>query len=142
MEVLIDGTPCPVIANNKNTIVCQTLPTTHKEPKDIYVGEHGLHRTMYNNTNPRASSGNLAELQDQAKHMIMTSFEIPLATDQWSSYDVMSGFFVAPVTGKYQFFMSGDGAHSLYMSVPECETCEGRRVLQDDEVAEESTEND
>ena len=77
LEILVDGAPCKLIANNKKYIWCETSETTLKPPQDIYAGQHGLLRSMYNNTDPRPYAGNLDEVKDQAKYGIITSFEIP-----------------------------------------------------------------
>ena len=77
LEVLVDGTPCRLLSNNDHEIYCETGVHEMKEAKSIYAGEHGLHRTMYNNTSVRPTADNLHELEGEGKKSILTTFEIP-----------------------------------------------------------------
>ena len=130
VEVEVDGTPCVVLGNDKDSIRCWTGAHTlvPQEPGQAYVGEHGLHRVMYNDCSPRAHQGNmedaelLAELEAAgcAEHSIMTEMEIALTSwEQENSLDIMKGFFEAPVDGQYQFSMAGDDHQYLWLSIPE-----------------------
>ena len=83
----------------------------------LYSGQQGLERTFYDRVN-----ANINNYESKTgTRSIMTNFELASSSknQERNSYDVIKGFFVAPVDGKYQFFMSGDDSHRVYMSVQE-----------------------
>jgi hypothetical protein len=80
ITVMVDDTPCNVLdeGHTDHEMFCETWPKLGdlEPPKPYYAGEHGLHRSSYNNTDPRANADNLDDLEDQGNFTIMTSFEI------------------------------------------------------------------
>ena len=97
-----------------DTITCVTNPKTLGAPQLSYAGEHGLFRSLVNNT-AGVNRDNFESFGPQ--RTLLTSAEIPVNYYAINSFDMIQGFYEAPVDGQYQFHMSCDDNCNLRMSL-------------------------
>lgn len=114
VEVTVDDVPCDIKARTGSSITCVTGAKTLGAPQLSYAGEHGLYRSLVNDT----SGVNAANFESFGpQRTLLTSAEIPVNYYVVNSFDMIQGFYEAPVDGEYQFHMSCDDSCSLRLSL-------------------------
>jgi IPT/TIG domain len=118
LVVTIDGVPCKINSKTlSNTqIVCYTGPNLNPTTKSYYVGGHGLRRDFFTLTSSTLSYTSLLAATPPDWTQILTSFELPRNTFNGPSGNLIRGYFKAPVTANYTFFISCDDACKLLLS--------------------------
>jgi IPT/TIG domain len=111
----IGGAPCIVQRFALDYFTCMTTESTATDASVLaYVGEHGLRRRIYNQTTSLTYS--ILESQPPYKEVLAIDFETP--KNEWDGPfgNVLSGYFKAPATANYRFYMTCDDLCRLYLS--------------------------
>jgi hypothetical protein len=104
------------MSNDYYSIECQTTAKVPGASQVRYPGQHGLRRTHW--TKNSIDKHNFASNEDEiAWTELMTSAEIAYTSNGLHyTFDKITGFFEAPVTGQYQFHVASDDQSDFYMS--------------------------
>lgn len=118
--VMVDSVPCTVKMATFDTIMCETGPKLIGSNLAVqYVGQHGVRRVSFNATTEAVTYDNYKLSTQVKKEELATNLEETPTGEHYmvNSFYMYSGFFEAPVTGKYQFHMSCDDNCSWKMSL-------------------------
>ena len=114
IDVKIDGVACQIVSNDLESFQCvtgsQPTPSTDK----FFVGQHGLRRKLINSTYP-VDFTNITASKEYTE-IYAPDFESPQNVKQSGYGNIYSGYFKAPATANYRFYMSCDDGCQLYLS--------------------------
>jgi hypothetical protein len=120
--VMVGDALCTLTSYTETEIICETGATTLPTATS-FEGSHGLYHARFNQTAGATAlnyedylTGTGVAAEAEGVETILTSFEIPDLSNYGNSNDHIMGYFKAPVDGQYQFHMSGDDAHTFWMS--------------------------
>ena len=114
LDVKIDGVPCSVIENDLNSFKCLTGANQNPTNFASYPGQHGLRRKYYNTT----TQLRLSNITRSTEFVETLSIDLEAFKDinGWYSGYIYSGYFKAPATASYRFYISCDDEAEVYFS--------------------------
>lgn len=109
ITALIDGVPCKVIENEVSYFKCTTGPNASPSTNQNYLGQHGIRR-RYLNTTTYPSFVNITSYTENYTDTLALDLESPQNIKDGFSGNVYTGYFRAPATAKYRFYIACDDA--------------------------------
>lgn len=113
-DVKIDGVPCKVTEFDLQYFKCLTGANPTPSNQTSYVGQHGLKRKYYNTTTQVLLS-NITTSTEFTESLAM-DLDTPRDIRDWYSGYIFSGYFKAPATANYRFYVSVDDEAEFYFS--------------------------
>jgi len=110
----VDGIDCNVLEKTDLYFKCKTGAQASPSSGSSFVGQHGLRRRFLNATKELTST-NLAQ-STEFKDMIAVDLEAPFGVKDGYSGNIFSGYFKAPATAGYRFYVSCDDWCQLSLS--------------------------
>lgn len=114
IEALIDGVPCKVIQNEVGFFKCLTGAQPTPSSQASYLGQHGLRLKTYNATTQLLSS-NITDSTEFIESLALDLEAFQNVKDGYSGY-IYSGYFKAPATARYRFYVSCDDECQVFFS--------------------------
>jgi hypothetical protein len=114
INITVDGVDCVVKNYRIDTVSCEVQPRW--APSDLnqtYMGSHGLRRKFWNQTD--LSWNRMSSRAHDSEHLL-TSFEIQTNVGDRHGSEI-EGWFIAPETASYRFYMSCDDNCNLKMGL-------------------------
>jgi len=108
--VTVDGVPCEVKKSSNTEIKCKTGSTAQASVKDVQQpGGFGIKRTKVDPTDSRkgVSWTTLVDKSHPETSSLYTSFET-YRNEGTKFGNIFAGYFKAPETGKYRFYIACD----------------------------------
>ena len=115
--VTVDGVACEVTEYSFYKITCITGEKESIDTAEYFVGQHGLRHEKFDGDFYSDSWNNFENNIGYGVMDLMTTLEIASTTTNEYTFDKMSGYFKAPLTGQYQFHQSCDDRCRFYMSL-------------------------
>jgi len=109
IEVEIDGVMCEVTKYDRYSVSCNTGASNVTDPEITeYVGQHGARMKWINNSDTEEweSIWNHATSENVIEQLALTLEGLP--NHETYSYYMYSGYFKAPATTNYRFYVAGD----------------------------------
>jgi len=118
--VKVGGVNCKVTASSNTHISCTTEAASAASViPGAYIGHHGISRTLVNSTSNTTkvhinTITNYANLSYPADQSILTAFSTGKDEGNYHG-NILKGWFVAPETTEYRFFMACDDNCRLFL---------------------------
>ena len=118
-SVTIDGVSCTIDAKRSTDekIFCETGPKATASVTGPQPGQPGITYTFVNPTNEDVTPNWTNSLDNTypKKSVLTTSLETLKDSQPSTAAHVFDGWFKAPATGKYRFYMQADDQYKLYL---------------------------
>ncbi|XP_042639560.1 fibrocystin-L [Orycteropus afer afer] len=121
VRVLVGGQACDILNITENNIYCKTPPRP-RLLRNVYAGGRGLKLEVWNNSRP-VHLEEVLEYDEKtpgymgASWVDSASCAWPMEQDTFVAR--FSGFFVAPDSDVYRFYIKGDDRYAIYFSQTE-----------------------
>jgi hypothetical protein len=115
ISVKVGDTPCTVKSHSLQTLTCLTQASEASDPNSNFVGSQGLQWYYYTSASAITSFSSFDSMTATEKKPAM-SFELPQNVNSAYSGNVLKGYFRAPATTSYRFYMSCDDKCILNLS--------------------------
>ena len=106
LDVKIDGVPCSVIENDLHYFKCLTGANLNPSNLNSYPGQHGMRRKYYNSTTQLLLSN--ITMSTEFEETLAIDLEALKDINSYYSGYIYSGYFKAPATASYRFYISCD----------------------------------
>lgn len=107
ITTLIDGVPCKVFENDVSYFKCTTGPNASPSTNPSYLGQHGIRR-RYLNTTTFPTFANITSYTVNYTDTLALDLESPQNIKDGFSGNIYTGYFRAPATAKYRFYIACD----------------------------------
>lgn len=125
----VDGEACHVQTTDVDYFTCRTAPKETPSSDTVYVGQHGLKRRLVN-----VSTGLDYPTLLNSAYTETLALELEGARNIKDGYygQIFKGFFKAPNTGRYRFYMSCDDGCQLWLSTTNKDISSATKILETD----------
>ena len=115
VEVQVDGTDCRVTDKSDQRITCKTGTSSAVSKTGYQPGQPGLIQTTVSPVNENHQPGSTSRTNDSHPRTktLLTTFETSV-NKMNKDTAILDGWFKAPETGEYRFYISGDDVTQLY----------------------------
>ncbi len=112
MTVAVDGVDCTVKTIETNEITCETSSTTAASSSGLYAGANGIRMKVYN-----SSYGYSLTTMQTLSYYEHLALHLESFQNQGTYFGrVFQGYFKAPATTNYKFYISCDDSCEAFLS--------------------------
>jgi len=111
--ITVDGVACEVTEQDSEYVTCETGSATGASSNSNQPGQHGLKRSIY--TSESAFGLSTITSKTHSGDQLLLTTEISLNREIYQG-NVVTGYFKAPVTADYTFFLACDDNCELSLS--------------------------
>ena len=124
VAVMVDQTVCDVTQRSKGEVSCTIKPQTAASALGEYAGQHGVSRKFINDTVA------MTDLETAAGvNLLGLTWEAPYKQSD-SLGNLYQGWFVAPATTRYRFYISCDDDCELWHSATADDSSAKAKILE------------
>ena len=127
VEVKVDGVPCEILGKEAEFLTCVTGAQANPSTGSLFVGQSGLRRKIFNTTYSLSFASLSTDQNFTLK--LSTSLEPPQNFKNPFYGNLYTGFFKAPASANYRFYMSCDDSCSLDLSNVTMDPTKKRNLL-------------
>lgn len=127
VDVKVDGVPCEILGKEAESLTCVTGPQPNPSTGSLFVGQPGLRRKLFNTTYALTLESLSTDQNFTLK--LATSLEPPRNFKNPYYGNLYTGFFKAPATANYRFYMTCDNFCSLDLSNVTMDASQKRNLL-------------